>query len=158
MATTKKTTTKTKAAKAGKTADKAAAAPKLSGRYIEAVGRRKTAVARVRIAKGSGKFWVGEKTLADYFQIVRLRDTILAPLTRLDLAGDFDMHAKVQGGGVNAQAEAIRLGIARALVEEDVERKKKLRAFGFMTRDSRAVERKKYGLKKARRAPQWAKR
>ena len=80
-----------------------------------------------------------------------------APFTRLKI-DNFDVRAKVQGGGVNSQAEAIRLGIARALVASDASLKKQLRTLGFMTRDSRAVERKKYGLKKARRSPQWAKR
>ena len=136
----------------------AAAGAKLSGRYSGAIGRRKTAVARVRIAKGSGKFWIGEKTLAEYVQIPRLREAIVAPLVKMDLKDSHDVHAHVYGGGSNAQAEAIRLGVARAIVEQDGDTKKQLRAHGFLTRDSRAVERKKYGLKKARRAPQWAKR
>jgi|SRR3990167_9202855 len=133
------------------------AVPALSGRYIEGIGRRKTAVARVRLVKGEGKVFVGDRALKDYFQVPRLRDAVMAPFTRLKI-DNFDVRAKVQGGGVNSQAEAIRLGIARALVASDASLKKQLRTLGFMTRDSRAVERKKYGLKKARRSPQWAKR
>ena len=133
------------------------AVPALSGRYIEGIGRRKTAVARVRLVKGEGKVFVGDRALKDYFQVPRLRDAVMAPFTRLKI-DNFDVRAKVQGGGVNSQAEAIRLGIARALVASDASLKKQLRTLGFMTRDSRAVERKKPGLKKARRSPQWAKR
>ena len=133
------------------------AVPALSGRSIEGIGRRKTAVARVRLVKGEGKVFVGDRALKDYFQVPRLRDAVMAPFTRLKI-DNFDVRAKVQGGGVNSQAEAIRLGIARALVASDASLKKQLRTLGFMTRDSRAVERKKYGLKKARRSPQWAKR
>ncbi|OGY98341.1 MAG: 30S ribosomal protein S9 [Candidatus Liptonbacteria bacterium RIFCSPHIGHO2_01_FULL_57_28] len=124
---------------------------------MEGIGRRKTAVARVRLVKGEGKVFVGDRALKDYFQVPRLRDAVMAPFTRLKI-DNFDVRAKVQGGGVNSQAEAIRLGIARALVASDASLKKQLRTLGFMTRDSRAVERKKYGLKKARRSPQWAKR
>jgi small subunit ribosomal protein S9 len=126
-------------------------------RYIEAIGRRKTAIARVRIVKGTGKVTVGEKTLAQYFQLPRLQDMIVAPLTKLQMTA-FDVSAHVSGGGINSQAEAIRLGIARALVMKDADLKGQLRTLGYLTRDSRAVERKKPGLKKARRAPQWAKR
>ncbi len=128
-----------------------------ANRYIEGVGRRKTSVARVRISKGKGEITVQGKPLAQYFQLPRLQEIVAAPFSKLQLT-EFDVTARVQGGGINAQAEAVRLGIARALVIKDEELKKKLRAFGFLTRDPRAVERKKYGLKKARRAPQWSKR
>lgn len=138
-------------------AEKKSSVPAFSGRYVEGIGRRKTAVARVRLFKGDGKVFVEDRSLAEYFQVARLRDVVIAPFTRLKI-DNFDVHAHVQGGGLNSQAEAIRLGIARALVDGDSELKKQLRALGFMTRDSRAVERKKPGLKKARRAPQWAKR
>ncbi len=126
-------------------------------RYIETIGRRKTSVARVRLTKGSGTVTVGEKTLDQYFQLPRLRELVTSPFTKLQLT-EFNVSAKVEGGGINAQAEAIRLGIARALVKKDESLKKKLRTLGYLTRDSRAVERKKYGLKKARRAPPWSKR
>jgi small subunit ribosomal protein S9 len=140
-----------------KTSATRTAAPAFTGRYVEGIGRRKTAIARVRLFKGDGKVFVEDRTLAEYFQVPRLRDAVLAPLTRLKI-DNFDVHAHVSGGGLNSQAEAIRLGISRALVDGDADLKKQLRALGFMTRDSRAVERKKPGLKKARRAPQWAKR
>lgn len=133
-------------------------AAKNTARYTEGIGRRKTAIARVRIMKGKGDATINEKTLAAYFQMPRLQALIMAPFDKLSLKGEFDVSAKVAGGGINAQAEAIRLGISRALVTLDGEVKKKLRAFGFMTRDPRMVERKKYGLKKARRSPQWSKR
>jgi small subunit ribosomal protein S9 len=133
-------------------------APLKAGRYIEAVGRRKTAIARVRISTGTGKVSVNGKDAKEYFTLPRLVAAAIAPLVELKLKGDFDMTAQVSGGGIHAQAEAIRLGVARAIVEKDPEWKKRLRAMGYMTRDSRMVERKKYGLLKARRRPQWAKR
>lgn len=142
---------------AEKSASAKSAVPAFSGRYVEGIGRRKTAVARVRLFKGGGKIFVEDRGLAEYFQVPRLRDVVMAPFTRLKI-DNFDVHAHVSGGGLNSQAEAIRLGISRALVDDDADLKKQLRGFGFMTRDSRAVERKKYGLKKARRSPQWAKR
>ena len=137
---------------------KAAAAPKAHGKYIEAVGRRKTAIARVRIFAGSGKLTVNEKDGKEYFGLSRLVLDSLAPLTTLKIAGEWDVTAHVSGGGIHAQAGAVRLGVARALVKKNAEWKKMLRVYGFMTRDSRMVERKKYGKKKARRSPQWAKR
>lgn len=131
------------------------AAPK--GRYTEAVGRRKTAVARVRIVAGHGKVTVNGKDIKTYFTLPRLVAAATAPLKELQMA-DVDVTVKVSGGGMNAQAEALRHGLSRAIVEKTPEWKPRLRAMGYMTRDSRMVERKKYGLKKARRAPQWAKR
>ena len=94
----------------------------------------------------------------EYFTLARLVASALAPLTDLKLGGSYDVSAKVSGGGIHAQAEAIRLGLARAIIATNPEWKKILRASGFLTRDSRMVERKKYGLLKARRRPQWAKR
>jgi small subunit ribosomal protein S9 len=137
---------------------KEAAAPARKARYIEAIGRRKTAIARVRVSVGDGKFTVNEKAPKDYFDLPRLITAALAPLTDLQISKDFDVSAHVSGGGIHAQAEAIRLGIARAIVEKDPAQKLRLRASGFLTRDSRMVERKKPGLRKARRRPQWAKR
>lgn len=127
-------------------------------KYIEAVGRRKTAVARVRLSQGKPSFHVNDKGFDQYFTLPRLRELALASLKNLKMEDKFIMTAKVVGGGVKAQAEAIRHGIARALVKHDAELKTRLRGEGFLTRDPRMVERKKYGLKKARRAPQWAKR
>ena len=149
--------TKSEKLTASKAATAKSAVPAFAGRYVEGIGRRKTAVARVRLFKGDGKVFVEDRSLAEYFQVPRLRDAVMSPFTRLKI-DNFDMHAHVNGGGLNSQAEAIRLGIARALVDGDADLKKQLRALGFMTRDSRAVERKKPGLKKARHAPQWAKR
>lgn len=128
------------------------------GRYIEAVGRRKTAIARVRLSGGRGKFIVNEKEAGNFFQLSALRDSATAPISKLKLEGKYDISAKVLGGGIRAQAEAVRLGLARALAIKNPDFKKRLRKLGFLTRDPRMVERKKYGLKKARRAPQWAKR
>jgi len=141
---------------------KVAAAPKVTvaekkGRYTEAVGRRKTAIARVRMSAGDGKMTVNGKDVKKYFVSSRLSNAAVAPFTDLKLVA-FDVSVHVSGGGIRAQAEAIRMGLARAIVLKDPEWKKRLRTVGFLTRDSRMVERKKYGLKKARRAPQWAKR
>jgi len=127
------------------------------GRYIEGIGRRKTAVARVRISAGTGKMTVNGKEAKAYFVLPRLLMAALAPLKELQLT-DLDVMVHVGGGGINAQAEAIRHGLARAIIIQTPEWKPRLRAMGYVTRDSRMVERKKYGLRKARRAPQWAKR
>ncbi len=127
-------------------------------RYTEATGRRKTAVARVRITAGHGKFLVNGKELKDYFTLARLVMIAASPLEQLQLIKNFDVSVHVSGGGISAQAEAVRHGLSRAIVITDAAWKPRLRAVGFITRDSRMVERKKYGLRKARRAPQWAKR
>ncbi|MEK7181040.1 MAG: 30S ribosomal protein S9 [Patescibacteria group bacterium] len=127
-------------------------------RHIEGIGRRKTAVARVRISKGSGKVTVNSKEIGGYFQLPELREKALSSITNLKLGNPMNISIHVSGGGLKAQAEAIRHGLARALVIFDGDLKKRLRQFGFLTRDSRMVERKKFGLKKARRAPQWKKR
>ncbi len=126
-------------------------------RYSEAIGRRKTAVARVRIMAGKGKVTVNGQEPKQYFVLPRLLAIALAPLRELKL-DDVDVSVKIGGGGISAQAEAVRHGISRAIVVRTAEWKPRLRALGYLTRDSRMVERKKYGLKKARRAPQWAKR
>ncbi len=131
---------------------------KSSHKYVEGVGRRKTATARVRLSKGEGAMTVNEKPFKEYFQSPELGEKALQPLTSLKLGSDFGISAKVQGGGIHAQAEAVRHGLARALTILDPELKTQLRSLGYLTRDSRMVERKKYGLRKARRAPQWQKR
>lgn len=128
-----------------------------AARYTEAVGRRKTAIARVRIMAGKGTVTVNGKELNKYFVLPRLAADARSPLDQLKLA-DLDVSVHVSGGGIHAQAGAIRLGLSRAIVEQDAAWKPRLRTMGFMTRDSRMVERKKYGKKKARRSPQWAKR
>ena len=121
-------------------------------------GRRKTAVARVRIFAGAGDTTVNTKALASYFPLAGLRALALAPIQELQMADKYHITITVVGGGIHAQADAVRHGLARALAIANPDVKKRLRVLGFMTRDSRMVERKKYGLKKARRAPQWSKR
>jgi small subunit ribosomal protein S9 len=131
------------------------------GKYSQGLGRRKTAVARVRIYKAeddeSGLIVVNERPLEKYFALANHQRTIRSPFERLNLKS-LRVTVKVAGGGISAQAEAIRHGISRALVEMDIDLRKKLKQYGFLTRDPRMVERKKYGLKKARKAPQWSKR
>ncbi len=133
-------------------------APKISGRYFEGIGRRKTAVARVRVTRGAGKLVVNDRPLEKYFQAGRLRQVAEEPLKRLGVGGEVDISVKMSGGGINAQAEAVRHGISRALALMKPDMKLQLAALGLLTRDPRMVERKKPGLKKARRAPQWKKR
>lgn len=127
-------------------------------KYFEGIGRRKTAVARVRIQNGQGKSQINGKDSVDYFGSSELKEIALAPISELKIPEKFDVSIKVAGGGVRAQSEAIRHGLSRALVGFNEDFKKRLHGLGFLTRDSRMVERKKYGLKKARRAPQWKKR
>jgi len=133
-------------------------APIEKERYFEAVGRRKTAIARVRLFTKKTGFEINGKDFQKYFPILRLQKKITAPLEKMKIIDKLGAIIKVKGGGLNAQAEAIALGISRALVKFNVDFRKRLRRFGYLTRDSRMVERKKYGLKKARRAPQWKKR
>lgn len=133
----------------------------VSSRYFYAVGKRKTAISQVRIypvKKSEGGISINEKKFEDYFPIARLRDMAKAPLALAGQDVEFDVSVKVRGGGVNAQAEAMRLGISRALVKFNEELRKSLRDRGYLTRDARIVERKKAGKKKARKSPQWAKR
>lgn len=128
------------------------------GRYKQGVGGRKTASAQVRIYPKSTGILINDKDYTAYFPSLKHQMIVTAPLVATEMKNAVGVTVKVNGGGTNAQAEAVRHGLARALVAHDPEFKKKLRREGFMTRDSRHVERKKYGLKKARRAPQWAKR
>jgi len=142
-------------------ADKKKTAKK-SDKYFYAVGRRKTSIAQVRIfpsdKAGENDLIVNERKMSEYFPDESLQATILAPLRETGMQEKFKVSALVKGGGISSQAEAIRLGIARALVKSDKELRAVLKANGFLTRDARKVERKKPGLKKARRAPQWSKR
>lgn len=125
--------------------------------YIEAVGRRKTASARVRILSAKNtSVTVNEKDADAYFPLKIMLDTVLAPIK--SAGGAYTVTAIVKGGGHKAQAEAVRHGIARALVDMDAALRKDLKHKGFLKRDPRAKERKKFGLKAARRAPQWSKR
>lgn len=129
-------------------------------KYIEAIGRRKTATARVRITKASeSRIIVNEKPIADYFYASTLQKNILNVLETENAGIDsYEISAKVEGGGLSSQSDAIKLGVARALVKEKADRRVTLKRAGFLKRDPRAVERKKFGLKKARRRPQWSKR
>ena len=127
-------------------------------RYFEAVGRRKTAVARVRLFTKKTDIEANGKDLEIYFPTLRLQRAVTAPFDEMKIADKLGASIKLSGGGISAQAEAASLGISRALVKFNADFRKRLKRFGHLTRDSRAVERKKYGLKKARRAPQWKKR
>jgi small subunit ribosomal protein S9 len=122
------------------------------------VGRRKSAVARVRITRGSGQFDLNGRDLEEYFATEKHRSHIVEPLEVLEQTGKWDVVANIRGGGVTGQAGALRLAIARALSEADEDWRTPLKEAGLLTRDPRKVERKKYGLKKARKAPQYSKR
>jgi small subunit ribosomal protein S9 len=123
-----------------------------------ATGRRKEAIARVRLIPGSGKWTINGRTLEDYFPNKVHQQIVHEPLVTLDVVDAYDVLVRVQGGGVSGQAGAVRLGIARSLLQTDDEARPPLKKAGYLTRDSRAKERKKYGLKKARKAPQYSKR
>jgi small subunit ribosomal protein S9 len=128
-------------------------------RYIEAVGRRKTAIARVRITPATKtSFTVNDKAVNEYFVTHELQTLAEEALTKSEVGEKFIVSVHVQGGGIHAQAEAVRHGLARTLVERDEQVKNTLKKLGFLKRDSRQVERKKFGLKKARKAPTWSKR
>ena len=136
------------------------AAPIKKERYFEAVGRRKTAVARVRVSQHHGKgdmVMVNEKNLQGYFPLAKHQQVVLAPFSTLSLK-EYAVSAKVEGGGVNSQAEAVRLGISRALILINQIWRSKLKALGYLKRDPRMVESKKFGSRKARRPQQWRKR
>ena len=121
-------------------------------------GRRKEAVARVRLIPGSGNFEINGRTLEDYFPTRVHRMVAGAPLRLVGREKDYDVIATIHGGGIAGQAGAIRLGIARALIDIDPELRPQMKAEGFLRRDAREKERRKYGLKKARKAPQYSKR
>ena len=125
---------------------------------INTLGRRKTAVARVYMERGKGQITINNRDLKEYFPTEVLQNKVRQALTLTNNAENFDINVNVKGGGVTGQAEAIRLAIARALVENEAELKSKLRAEGLMTRDPRMVERKKFGRRKARRRFQFSKR
>lgn len=127
--------------------------------YFEAVGRRKTSVARVRLHPSTKMaFTVNGKELMEYFPTEMLRITVKDPFAKSKITSKFKVSALIKGGGVSSQADALRHGISRALIVYDLELRKKLKHLGFLKRDPRAKERRKFGLKKARKAPQWSKR
>ena len=121
-------------------------------------GKRKTSIARVILRPGDGKTWINGRTIEDYFPRASHRKMVLAPLEVAAAAGTYDLRIRVHGGGISGQAGAVRHGIARALVDADPEMRVPLKRQGFLTRDARIVERKKAGLHKARKAPQFSKR
>lgn len=136
-----------------------AAAAQPAGRYIYATGRRKKATARVRLyQKGKGNITVNKKDLKEYFPTTELQRCVKQPLVITGKTDNFNATVKVSGGGSRGQAEAVRHGIARALEKDDQELRIALKQAGFLKRDPRMKERKKPGLKKARRSPQWQKR
>jgi len=130
----------------------------LPNRLIQTVGRRKEAIVRVRLVPGSGKFTLNGKTLEQYFPNKVHQQLIKEPLVTVERTEMFDVIGTLVGGGISGQAGALRLGIARALIEFEINDRPALKKAGFLTRDPRAKERKKYGLKKARKAPQYSKR
>ena len=132
--------------------------PVIMDRPIQTVGRRKEAVGRVRLVPGTGQFHLDGRTLETYFPNKVHQQLIKAPLVTVDRVDAFDIHAHLDGGGPSGQAGALRLAIARALIIVQPEDRPALKKAGFLTRDPRAIERKKYGLKKARKAPQYSKR
>ena len=128
------------------------------GRPIQTVGRRKEAIVRVRLLPGTGQFKLNGRTIEDYFPNKVHQQLIREPFVILEKADQYDVIGLLHGGGVSGQAGALRLGIARALIEIDADDRPALKKAGFLTRDPRVTERKKYGLKKARKAPQYSKR
>jgi small subunit ribosomal protein S9 len=128
-------------------------------KYIETVGRRKTSIARARLTPAAkASFVINDKTVEDYFTVAEQRAIIMAAISESKLDQKFAVTIMVKGGGVNSQAEAIRHAIARALITFDQTLRKDLKKAGYLKRDPRAKERRKFGLKKARKAPQWSKR
>jgi small subunit ribosomal protein S9 len=132
--------------------------PAFADRPIQTVGRRKEAVVRVRLMPGSGQFRLNGKSLEEYFPNKLHQQLIREPLVTVEKTERFDIFANLHGGGTSGQAGALRLAISRALIESDPEDRPPLKKAGFLTRDPRVIERKKYGLKKARKAPQYSKR
>jgi len=125
---------------------------------VQATGRRKASVARVRLRDGSGQMMLNGRPLEEYFPTMAARMRVMEPLTMTQTQGRYDVDATLEGGGTTGQVDALRLGIARALIEIEPELRASLKKAGLLTRDARIVESKKYGLRKARRAPQYTKR
>ena len=126
--------------------------------FVNAIGRRKAAIARVYLKEGSGKIIINSREFKTYFPTPQLQYTVLQPLTVIEAENKFDILVNLDGGGVKGQAEALRLGISRALIKVSPELRPTLKSNGFLTRDSREVERKKPGQKKARKRFQFSKR
>lgn len=130
----------------------------MSKPLVQATGRRKSSVARVRLREGAGEMTLNKKSLEAYFPTMAQRMRVMEPLQLTSTQGRYDIEANLEGGGVTGQVDALRLGISRALIALDPELRSTLKKAGLLTRDSRVVESKKYGLRKARRAPQYTKR
>lgn len=130
----------------------------MSKPLVQATGRRKESVARVRLRDGSGRVVLNGRPLENYFPTMATRLRVMEPLNITSTQGRYDIDATLEGGGTTGQADALRLGISRALVELEPELRDTLKKAGMLTRDARVVESKKYGLRKARRAPQYTKR
>lgn len=130
----------------------------MSKPLVQATGRRKQSVARVRLRDGSGRVVLNGRPLEDFFPTMAARMRVMEPLNITQTQGRYDIEATLQGGGTTGQTDALRLGIARALIALEPELRDSLKKAGMLTRDARVVESKKYGLKKARRAPQYTKR
>lgn len=131
---------------------------KHEGKYLEAVGRRKTSVARVRLFQGSAGMTVNGKDYKHYFPTEEMQKIVEAPFSKANPSAQFSVSALIKSGGIHSQAEAMRHGISRALLLFDKNLRTTLKQQGYLKRDPRMKERRKFGLKKARRAPQWAKR
>ena len=129
-----------------------------STRPVQTVGRRKEAIVRVRLVPGTGQFTLNGRTLEQYFPNKVHQQLIREPLVTLDKSEQYDVIGLLKGGGITGQAGALQLGIARALIDVEIDDRPALKKAGFLTRDARIKERKKYGLKKARKAPQYSKR
>jgi small subunit ribosomal protein S9 len=130
-----------------------------NAKYIEAIGRRKTSTARVRLTESAkADFKINDKTVAEYFPTREMQVVVAEALPKSGLVGIYSVSAHVNGGGIHSQAEAVRHGLARAIVKKEEDLRSALKKIGFLKRDPRAKERKKPGLKKARKAPTWSKR
>ncbi len=128
-------------------------------KYIEAVGRRKTSIARVRITPGAkSTFTINDKSVSDFIKVKELQQIATEPLEQEGVDTKFHVTVRVTGGGIASQADAIRLGLARAIIDHKAELRGTMKKAGFLKRDPRVKERRKFGLKKARKAPQWSKR
>lgn len=140
-------------------AEKKAHVHEVTGKYFYAVGRRKSGIAQVRVyLTGKGTITVNRKPMTEYFPVDELQDAIMVPLKAAGIDATADVVAEARGGGIRGQADAVKLGIARALLVHNPDLRATLKPLGVLTRDPREKERKKYGLKKARKSPQWAKR
>lgn len=155
---TKRTTKTAKAAAAQTEENEIKSTPSAKGKFYYACGKRKTSIARVKMYSGSGEITINKREVNEYLPVKNLVGTLKTPLTLTGTAKSFDIIVMVQGGGISSQAEAIRHGIAKALIIYDPLNKSTLKKAGLLTRDSRIKERKKFGLKRARKGPQFSKR